>query len=180
MVLRRLTPPHRRLTPPHLTASFSCLWPRGAPSPLGEGDRDRNGQISPCGPPFPFSLFSSFCSVLIGTRRATTSTFCFLAFFSGLVQKGFAGAQGWLESLVVYLPFDSEIESYCRWRDLQFIKAPSYGEPQNPNRMASDAMDYPIRLPCCLLVWEFGFKPFIYLDISSSCCSCDLRDYNQA
>ena len=71
-------------------------------------------------PTLPLLPFLFFCFVLIGTRRATTSTFCFLAFFSGLVQMGFAGAQGWLESPVVYLPFDSEIESYCRWRDLQW------------------------------------------------------------
>ena len=28
------------------------------------------------------------------------------------------------------------------------IKAPAFREPQNPNRMASDAIDIPIRLTC--------------------------------
>jgi hypothetical protein len=43
--------------------------------------------------------------------------------------------------------------------------------------MAFDAMDNPIRLPCCwLLIWKFGSNPFVFLDISSSSCSCDLPD----
>uniref|UniRef100_A0A2N9FQH8 Uncharacterized protein n=1 Tax=Fagus sylvatica TaxID=28930 RepID=A0A2N9FQH8_FAGSY len=34
---------------------------------------------------------------------------------------GFAGTQGWLVPPMVYLLFDGEIESYCRWRDLQWL-----------------------------------------------------------
>ena len=114
----------------------------------------------------------------------------------------------------MYLFFYGEIESYCRWCDLQrlwmlrrqrvwgllpyrvFIIYPDLGvdlskllllESQNPNCMASDIMDNPIRLPCWLLVWKFDSKPFVFLDISSIaalaiyrtvikscvvCCSC--------
>ena len=119
--------PQRRLPPPPLTPNSSCWWPCGAPSPPCEGDRGQNGQISPCGPPSsPFSFFFSFCLILIGTCRASTSTllfplvlFFFFLFRSSLVQVGFAGAQGWLLTLARYLFFYCEIESYCRWRDLQ-------------------------------------------------------------
>jgi hypothetical protein len=101
--------------------SSSCLWPHGA-------DRDRNGQISPCGPPSsPLSLFFSFCTVLIGTHRATASLLFLLVpipFFllrSSHVQVDFVGAQGWFVTLAGYLLFDGEIESCCRWHDLQWL-----------------------------------------------------------
>ena len=109
--------------------SSSCLWPHGAPSPPCEGDRDRNGQISPCGlPSSPLSLFFSFCTILIGTHRVTTASILFLLvpipFFllrSSHVQVDFVGAQGWFVTLAGYLLFDGEIESYCRWQDLQWL-----------------------------------------------------------
>jgi hypothetical protein len=89
--------------PPPLIFFSTCLGPRGTPSPPCEGDCGRNDQISPCGPPSsPLSLFFFFCPVR-----------------SGLVQVGFAGAQGWLVTLAGYLFFDGKIESYCRGCDLQ-------------------------------------------------------------
>ena len=113
--------------PPPPIPSSSCLWPRNAPSPSCEGDRGRNGHISPCGPPsssLPF--FFSFFPVLIRTRQATTSTLLFpLVMFSlfllcsGHVLVGFARAHGWLVTPAVSLFFYGKIGSSCRWRDLQ-------------------------------------------------------------
>ena len=53
------------------------------------------------------------------------------------------------------------------------------GEPQNPNRMVSDAMDNLIRLHWCLLEWDHDSKLFDVSDVPSYCCSSQLSDYCQ-
>uniref|UniRef100_A0A2N9FMV8 Uncharacterized protein n=1 Tax=Fagus sylvatica TaxID=28930 RepID=A0A2N9FMV8_FAGSY len=67
--------------------------------------------------------------------------FLFSFLFVHHVQVDFVGAQGWFVTLAGYLLFDGEIESCCRGR---FTKTLPCGESQNPNRMASDAMENPI------------------------------------
>uniref|UniRef100_A0A2N9EGF7 Uncharacterized protein n=1 Tax=Fagus sylvatica TaxID=28930 RepID=A0A2N9EGF7_FAGSY len=47
--------------------------------------------------------------------------------------------------------------------------------------MASDAMDHPIHVLCdCMQGWDLGSKFSAAQDISSSCCSCELPDCDQA
>uniref|UniRef100_A0A2N9GLD3 Uncharacterized protein n=1 Tax=Fagus sylvatica TaxID=28930 RepID=A0A2N9GLD3_FAGSY len=93
------------------------------------------------------------------------------------VLLGIVGAHGWLVTPAVSLFFDGQIVSSYRGR---FVKAPPFGELQNLNRMTFDAMDNLIRLPCWLLVREFGSKLFVFSDISSGWCSCGLPNCGQA
>ena len=67
-----------------------------------------------------------------------------------------------------------------RWLGGRPCKTYPFREPQNPNRIASDAMDHPIWfLCCCLLGWNLGSKLSATQDISSCCCSSQLLDSRQ-
>ena len=55
-----------------------------------------------------------------------------------------------------------------------------FEEPLYPNRMASNAMNHPIRPPYLLLGWDQGSKLSVPLDISNCWCSSQPPDWSQA